>query len=672
MPIRSLLLLLFFATPVAAQVRQNADAELYARGEEVPAPQGRSIVRAAIEITIDPGWHLYHEELGGPDAIGIPTTVELGGEGIEWGPVRFPEPHRYEQPGYGDVPATWILGHEGTIVLFAAGWLAEGAKAEGATVKLSGQTCAEQCTIYDQKLTVSSAGADALFAAFPADLVPKPADERGAGEADATLYTRVRDGKVLAAIEIDISSGWHLFHEQLGMSESGIPATVELGGEGIEWGPVRFPEPTKIDQFDGWAWAHHGTIVLVAEGELAAGARGDDVTAKLNGQTCSEGPQSECIRYQELAYDRGEGPDELFTAWPAATTETAAGGVSEERLDRIGLGAFLALAVFWGLFTLLMPCTYPMIPITISFFTKQADARGGKVLPLSLSYGLGIVAIFILIGVAFGSVIIPFATHPLTNLLIAAFFIVFALALFGLVDLQPPRFLLNVAGKASMTGGYAGVFVMGACLVVTSFTCTAPFVGSLLSVGAADGSLSRVVIGMGTFGLTMAVPFVLLSLVPGRIAAMPRSGEWMNMLKVTLGFVELAAAFKFLSNADLVWNWGVISRELFLLSWVLIFIGAAAYLAFFAGGRRAKLGAGRSFAAILMLLLSGYSFFGFLGNDMDRVMTAIIPNYSGGRFFPQWWFSGARHRIVLDDYDGAIEVAKNEQKLLLLNFTGKT
>jgi thiol:disulfide interchange protein DsbD len=294
------------------------------------------------------------------------------------------------------------------------------------------------------------------------------------------------------------------------------------------------------------------------------------------------------------------------------------------------------------------------------------------VLSLSMLYGAGIVLIFILIGVVIGAAIIPFATHPITNLVIAGFFIVFAFALFGMINLTPPSSLMNLAGKASMTGGYLGVFLMGATLVVTSFTCTAPFVGSLLSVGAKDGDLGRIVIGMGTFGLTMAIPFVLLSLLPGKIAAMPRSGQWMNTLKVTLGFIELAAAFKFLSNADLVWKWDVFSRELFLLAWAVIFVGAAAYLLFFAGGKRAKLSGGRAIAGAALLLLALYSLYGMSGKEMDRIMTAIIPNYSGGRLMPQWWVTGARHKIVVDDYDAAVQVARAEKKLLLVNFTGHT
>ncbi len=347
-----------------------------------------------------------------------------------------------------------------------------------------------------------------------------------------------------------------------------------------------------------------------------------------------------------------------------------------------GLLAFLWQAVFWGFFTLLMPCTYPMIPITISFFTKQADARGGSVLPLSLTYGAGIVSMFVLIGLLVGAPIIAFATHPVTNLVIGLAFLFFALVLFGAINLQPPQKLNQMAGKASMKGGYQGVFLMGFLLVITSFTCTAPFVGSLLGSAASGGgsfldNAPRVIMGMATFGATIAIPFVVLSLVPGKLAAIPKAGEWMNTLKVTLGFVEVAAALKFISNADLVWGWNVLSRELFLLLWAGIFAAAALYLF---GIIRLKSSGGEVSPMQLsfglgLLMLALYCAYGAQGRRMDPVMTAIIPPYShdyvgGIARGPQSGPKLEGHEIFKDDFDGAVAAAIEDDKLLLLNFTG--
>jgi thiol:disulfide interchange protein DsbD len=220
-----------------------------------------------------------------------------------------------------------------------------------------------------------------------------------------------------------------------------------------------------------------------------------------------------------------------------------------------------------------------------------------------------------------------------------------------------------------------GVFLMGATLVVTSFTCTAPFVGTLLSIGATSssgGETGRVALGMTVFGLTMAIPFVLLSLVPGRIRAMPKSGEWMNTFKVTLGFVELAAALKFLSNTDLVWGWGWLSRELFLYLWAGTFAVGALFLLGLVPlkGPVAGISPARMVTGLGFVLFALYCWSGANGSSLDPVMTAIVPNYtnraSTGGAEPQ------RHAIVIDDYESARARATAEKKLLLVNFTGYT
>jgi len=529
---------------------------------------------------------------------------------------------------------------------------------------------------------------------------------RAQNHARAALYLRQAGEHFEAAVEIEIDRGWHLYHDDLGPEDAlGTPTTITFGGADVEWSKPRFPEPQVYPQEYGdngtptWINGHEGLLTVYALGRPAAGASLDAVTVSIDGLTCTE---EFCLPYGEKDVpSSGAGPDAVWKAFPgpaafaapdgsgatgaeggsAAVAATDGGGGSSPVTRGVGSGgdgslaAFLLLAVFWGFFTLLMPCTYPMIPITISFFTKQADQHPSRQLLLSLTYGLGIVAIFILIGVVFGGVIISFATHPVTNVVIGVAFVVFALALFGLIDLQPPRFLLSAAGKASMKGGLLGVFLMGATLVVTSFTCTAPFVGSLLAAGA-TGGMTRVVLGMGVFGLTMAVPFVLLSMVPRKIAAMPKAGEWMHVLKVFMGFVELAAALKFLSNADLVWQWGLLSRELFLVLWMGIFIAAAVFLfglIHLKSESHDGIGPGRLVAATATFLFALYCGYG-LTNDLDGIMTAIIPNYSNRIAGVGGGPAEARrdHPIVKDDYEVARARAVADGRALLVNFTGHT
>ena len=354
--------------------------------------------------------------------------------------------------------------------------------------------------------------------------------------------------------------------------------------------------------------------------------------------------------------------------------------------ERQGLWAFLALCVGGGLFTLLMPCTYPMIPITISFFTKQADKSGKAPIGLSLAYGAGIVLIFILTGVVVGPAIIQFATHWITNLIIGGFFVYFALVLLGIVNLQPPRFLMNVAGSASGKGGLLGVFLMGATLVITSFTCTAPIVGAILTVGASSatgegGDLFRLVIGMGTFGLTMAIPFAVLSMVPGKLQALPSSGQWMNTLKVTLGFVELAAAFKFFSNVDVAMQLGLLPDELLLVLWVVMFVLTSTYLFGLMkkkGAAAPKIGAGRGVFGVGFLALAVYFGTLFFGQPRDTIMVAFLPGYSNGWLGESMAPYGTRpYETDKEDtepgaYARALAMAESSEKLLLVNFTGFT
>ncbi len=691
----------------SAAAQAPAESTLYSRLDD-------GIVRLALRVELEGRWHIYHEDLGHPKAVGQPTKVELSGAGIEWSAVRFPEPVRIDQSDVAG-PGVFILAHERELVLYAAGRLAPGATGADIKARVKGLVCedVQGCIPYREELSPEGRGPDALFASFPAALVPPgavPADASGtdppdepspsaseedeieSGSADTTLYTRVEGNEVRALLEIAIEPGWHLYHtaDDLGFAApgstpTGKPTTLALHGEGITWEKPVFPQPIRIDQSEwngpgAYINAHEGTIRVHVRGALAPGApagTAERIRGEIHGQTCAD----LCIDYDERFVSRGRGSDASWKGWEAASSPAGGRGASLPDASSAkttgptqkSLLWFLLAAIGGGLFALVMPCTYPMIPITISFFTKQADKRGGTPLSLSLAYGAGIVLIFMLVGVVFGSLIKPFAAHPVTNLVIGIAFVYFALVLFGLVNLQPPRFLLNLAGTASMKGGYAGVFLMGATLVVTSFTCTAPFVGTLLSFGATGGSLWRVALGMAVFGLTMAVPFVFLSLVPGRIRAMPRSGEWMNTLKVFFGFVELAAALKFFSNADRVWDWNLISREAFLLAWGAIFAFAALYLfGAFSRGSGAQAGPRRLVSAGAVLLFALYCFWGMSGRRLDFVMTAFVPPYSGGALGWKWYDSGGTWTLVKDDYEAALARAREEKKLLLVNFTGYT
>lgn len=234
------------------------------------------------------------------------------------------------------------------------------------------------------------------------------------------------------------------------------------------------------------------------------------------------------------------------------------------------LGGFLLAAFLSGLVALLTPCVFPIIPATVSFFTNQ---KGGQW--KALLYGFFIIAIYVLIGTvvsrfngpAFANFV---STHWVPNLLFFAIFFIFGLSFLGLFEIVLPNSLINQADARSEKGGIVGIFFMAFTLVLVSFSCTGPIVGSLL-VASAGGEVLKPVLGMAAFSSAFAIPFTLFAAFPQWLKGLPRSGGWLNSVKVVLGFLELALAFKFLSVADQVYHWHLLDREVFLSIWIVIF-----------------------------------------------------------------------------------------------------
>ena len=702
-----LLALAWLVAPATAQNR--AQATLYTRVDG-------SDLRVAVEFKVDKGWKLYHTDLGDPDAIAIPLGYEFQGVEGPWSELRVLDPDI-------DFIDDLTLGsysvqfHKGTAYGYARGTLAPGASAEALALDLAGQTCdPSACVPYSETIRSKGAGPDAIWAKFPADLVAQEVVSAGSGvgalpvvaalpgggaaeaesgtattsdwepsfaagkHVDARLEILTDGNQVRAVVKVAVRDTWHLYNgptsKDIGPNEpAAVPTVLDFSDAGpVVWQDPVYPESHGYPGFDKdlndiEVQVLEGHFEFTIEGELEAGADPQDlldVAITIEGQTCDEGS---CVPFQLELEHEGDAIT-VLDAMPAQAAQPITKGHSQGGDD--GLLAFLLQAVFWGFITLLMPCTYPMIPITISFFTKQADQREGNVLPLSLAYGAGIVGMFVVIGVVVGPPIQVLANHPVFNLFIAGMFVFFACVLFGWVNLQPPAFLNNAAGKASSTGGLLGVFLMGLTLVITSFTCTAPFVGTLLA-SAGDQGLLRTAIGMGVFGLTLATPFVLLSLFPGRMKKMPTAGAWMNTLKVFLGFVELAASLKFLSTADLGWDWGFLSKEVFLLGWGSIFLVASAFLFGWInlkGEEDGVISPGRMVGATATFVYAAYTLFLIGGFKMDPLMVAFAPPYSTAPERAAGHTGPKEHAIVTDDYEGAVSEAKAKKKALLVNFTG--
>ncbi|WP_460676191.1 protein-disulfide reductase DsbD family protein [Hymenobacter coalescens] len=261
-----------------------------------------------------------------------------------------------------------------------------------------------------------------------------------------------------------------------------------------------------------------------------------------------------------------QAPEATGPATAAVTTAQPAG-------TAMSLWKYLLLAFGAGLVAVLMPCVYPMLPMTVSYFTNNSRSRA-EAISKALVYGLSIIGIYtgagVVLSLLFGADAANLiSSHWLPNLLSFVIFIVFGMSFLGLFEINAPSSLINKVDARADQGGWSGMFFMAATLVLVSFSCTVPIVGSV-AIAAANGELLRPTLGMLAFSSAFALPFVLFALFPTWLKSMPRSGGWLNTLKVVLGFVELGMAFKFLSSADLSYHWGLLPRPVFLVIWIVL------------------------------------------------------------------------------------------------------
>lgn len=279
------------------------------------------------------------------------------------------------------------------------------------------------------------------------------------------------------------------------------------------------------------------------------------------------------------------GSVEFAVEIPAASVDAAAAppnsNGSEKDTPKKGLALFLItfLVGFGAVFT---PCVFPLMPVTVSFFLKKSKTRGEGIRNAWI-YALSIVLIYtiptLLLTLAFGDKILyQLSTHPFSNLLFFLIFLVFAISFFGAFEITLPSSWANKSDSAAQKGGFMGIFFMALTLVIVSFSCTGPIVGALLGETSGKGISMGPVIGMLGFGFGLAIPFGVLALFPSMLQSLPKSGGWLNTVKVFFGFIELALAMKFFSNADLVYHWGILTRPVFLAGWIVIAVMLGMYL----------------------------------------------------------------------------------------------
>jgi len=344
------------------------------------------------------------------------------------------------------------------------------------------------------------------------------------------------------------------------------------------------------------------------------------------------------------------------------------------------LSIFL-LGVLGGLIALLTPCVFPMIPVTVTFFTKKSHDKG-KGITNAVMYGSFIFLIYVLITLPFhiaNKAISPeifnnISTNVWLNLLFFAVFVFFALSFFGLFEIGLPAGLANKMDSKSGLGNFGGIFFMAATLAIVSFSCTGPILGTLL-VGVAEQGAWPLTAGAAGFGLALGLPFALFAMFPQWLHSLPKSGGWMTDVKVILGFLELALAIKFLSNADLVQQWGLLKREIFVAAWIIIGILMVLYLFGKLKMSHSSPVKRFSFTRIAFIVLFA-SFTIYLLPGVTKTKWADLRFISG--FPPPRSYSvfNSGHgptgvlQPIHNKYEEALEIAKKENKPVLIDFTG--
>lgn len=524
--------------------------------------------------------------------------------------------------------------------------------------------------------------------------------------------TAVKPGAALTVTaSAEIEAGWHVY--SLTQPPGGPrAASVAVNASPVfaSGGAATSPPPTRAfdPNFNMETEFHEGSFVITVPVQVSKSAPGGDavLSIDISYQTCNERlclpPATETLTKTLVVLRSSSvvprsssgvpGPSSTVQGPPSTvpsdqnaddgrgTTNDGRGTKNEERpapTKRIipdlasastqasTFGAYIGLAMLMGFLSLLTPCVFPMVPITVSYFTARAGRTRGEAVTQALVYGAGIVLTFSAVGLALAlllgaSGLNQFAANPWVNLGITALFLGFALSLFGRVQVALPAGLVTRAvGAERGRGRFAGTLLMGFAFTLTSFTCTAPFLGSLLVV-AATGDWQWPLAGMLAFSSVFALPFVVLALVPQRLASLPRAGNWLQSVKTTMGLLEVAAAMKFLSNVDLVWRWGIFTREVVLASWVVI----ALLLAWqFLRGTRTPVKFALAAASVALAVWLGNGMRGARLGELEAFLPPADAGVLAAGKEPEW---------IINDYPAALAMAKQQQRPLLIDFTGYT
>ncbi len=512
----------------------------------------------------------------------------------------------------------------------------------------------------------------------------------------ATIEQGSADGEGTLVLSATVDDGWHIYGLEMPASgaEAGVPDPTSVSIEPADGLVLAGPLTCTVEA------AVHSDPFMNLNLPWLAGTFELRQPLRLDG---TDGARvSGVVRYMACSDNSCTPPDRydfdliLGTAPAAAQTETPAVAAvapaqvrtpdldsrSELWWEPVEVNTGTAAQSYWaillfgflgGLVALMTPCIWPMIPMTVSFFLKRSKSRGRAVAD-AIVYSASILVIFLVLGIVLTLIFGPgklneIATGAVFNLIFFAMLVFFAISFFGAFEITLPSKWTNAAdARAGSSGGVAGIFFMAFTLVLVSFSCTGPIIGTLLVEAFSQSNLMGPLLGMGGFALGLALPFGFFAFFPSMLKELPRSGSWLNTVKVVLGFVELILSLKFLSVADLAYGWHILDREVFLSLWIVLFALLGAYLLgkfrFSHDSEEKHTSVPRFFLALASFSFAVYLVPGLWGAPLKAISAFAPPLYTqdfnlyGGEF------------TKYSDYDRGMAVAAAEGKPVLLDFSG--
>ncbi len=508
-----------------------------------------------------------------------------------------------------------------------------------------------------------------------------------------------------------VAAGYHLYDFTHGGMENPLNISVKADGATLVGKPAANKKFTAETDEDGMPARYYTGSVTFTQ-KLKATKPEFKLTIKITGQACDDnscsninvakimsGKASVAGDVKEEETETPETPAEELAdtlaavgAVPAAATDSVSGAVLNEsegalwanveaEVKALGteekeasLWAIFLAGVIGGLIALITPCVWPMIPMTVSFFLKQNKSRAKSVRSASV-YGLSIIVIYVLIGLVVTAIFGEQALNALsTNAVFNVFFflllVVFAISFMGGFELTlPSKWTNKMDSKVDSTTGMLSIFFMAFTLALVSFSCTGPIIGTLLVEAATSGNYLAPAIGMFGFALALALPFTIFAMFPTMLKSMPKSGGWLNSVKVVLGFLELALALKFLSIADLTSGWRIMDREVFLCLWIVIFFLLGVYLLgklrFPHDSKVEKTGVGRFMLALVSFAFAVYMIPGLWGAPLKAISAFAPPSNTQDFSLFEGEVKARSH-----NYEEGVALGLNENKPILLDFSG--